>query len=294
MAEYVLSCCSTVDIPRRMLEERHIIYTLFHLMVGNQEYPDDFGESISQAELYARMRAGEPVKTSQVSIGEYEDLFRPALEAGKDVLHFTLSSGISGSYNSALLAADYLREEFPDRKLYIVDSLSAASGFGLLMMEAADLRDAGKSIDEVRDWAEANKGRMRHWFFTSDLSFLVQGGRISRTAGFFGSMLQICPLLEVDAKGALAPREKIRTKKKAIRRIVDKMEELAEGGTAYSGRCYLNHSECPEDAMAVAELVKERFPNLKEEPQIFPIGTTIGCHTGPGLVALFFWGKPRE
>ena len=162
------------------------------------------------------------------------------------------------------------------------------------MNALADQRDMGKSIEEVYDWAEENKRYLHHWFFSTDLSFYVRGGRISRTAGAVGTMLSISPLLNVDKDGHLIPREKIRGKKKVIQRIVEQMELHAQDGLDYHGKCYISHSTCLEDAQKVAAMIEEKFPNLDGKVEIFPIGTTIGSHTGPGTVALFFWGDLRN
>ena len=293
MAEYCISCCSTADLTKEYFDKRGIRYVCFHYELGGTDYLDDLGQTMPPAELYRRMLAGEDVKTSQVSIGEYADFFRKIFDEGKDILHLTLSSGISGSYNSACIAAEQVREEYPNRKIYVVDSLAASSGYGLLVDTLADRRDAGESIDELYAWVCENKKKLQHWFFTSDLTFFIRGGRVSKAAGFFGGMLGICPLLNVVYEGHLTAREKVRTKKKVIQRIVQKMEENAEGGLAYSGKCYICQSECMDDAKAVAMLVESRFPNLNGKVEIYPIGATIGSHTGPGTVALFFWGKER-
>ena len=293
MAEYCLSCCSTADLTKEYFEKRGIRYACFHYELGGNDYLDDLGQTMPPAELYRRMLAGEDAKTSQVSIGEYEDLFRGILDEGKDVLHLTLSSGISGTYNSAVIAAKQLQEEYPHRKIYVVDSLAASSGFGLLIDTLADMRDAEKSIDELYAWVCENKKKVQHWFFTSDLTFFIKGGRVSKAAGFFGGMLGICPLLNVDFEGRLIAREKVRTKRKVIQRIVQKMEENAEGGLSYSGKCFISQSECMEDAKAVAALIESRFLNLNGKVEIYSIGATIGSHTGPGTVALYFWGKER-
>ena len=293
MAEYCISCCSTADLTKEYFDKRGIRYVCFHYELGGTDYLDDLGQTMPPAELYRRMLAGEDVKTSQVSIGEYADFFRKVFDEGKDILHLTLSSGISGSYNSACIAAEQVREEYPNRKIYVVDSLAASSGYGLLVDTLADRRDAGESIDELYAWVCENKKKLQHWFFTSDLTFFIRGGRVSKAAGFFGGMLGICPLLNVDYEGHLTAREKVRTKKKVIQRIVQKMEENAEGGLAYSGKCYICQSECMDDAKAVAMLVESRFLNLNGKVEIYPIGATIGSHTGPGTVALFFWGKER-
>lgn len=294
MGKFILSCCSTADLSKERFEERDIQYVCFHFELGGKEYLDDLGKSVSPEELYRRMVAGEDTKTSQISVGEYEALFEKNLKEGKDVLHVTLSSGISGTYNSACVARDELKERYPDRKIYVVDSLAASSGYGLLMETLADLRDSGIGIDELHQWVEENKLKLHHWFFSSDLTFFIRGGRVSKTAGFIGSIMNICPLLNVDYEGKLIPREKIRTKKKVINRIVEQMEMNAENGLDYSGKCFLSHSLCEEDARATAKLVEEKFKKLSGKVEIFPIGATIGSHTGPGTVALFFWGGKRE
>lgn len=225
---------------------------------------------------------------------EFTEYFRPFLENGQDILHLTLSSGISGVYNSACIARDILSEEFPDRKIYIVDSLAASSGFGLLMDAIADKRDEGMDIDALYQWTKNNLLQLNHWFFSSDLTFYIRGGRISKTSGTIGNILNICPLLNVNNEGKLIVREKIRTKRKVIKQIVAKMEENARDGLDYDGKCYISQSACYEDARAVADLIESKFPKLNGKVTIYNIGTVIGSHTGPGTVALFFWGKERE
>ena len=293
MSNYILSCCSTADLSMEHFESRDIKYVCFHFIIDGVNYLDDLGNSISFDDFYKKMAEGAETKTSQVNVSEYMDYFRPFLEEGKDILHVSLSSGLSGSYNSASAAAAMLSEEYPDRKLIVVDSLGASSGYGLIMDTLADMRDEGKSIDELYAWVEENKLKMHHWFFSTDLSFYVKGGRITKAEGFFGTMLKICPLLNMDNEGHLIPREKIRTKKKVINEIVARMEQCAADGLDYSGKCYISHSACLEDAQAVAAMVEERFPKLNGKVLINNVGTTIGSHTGPGTVALFFWGSER-
>lgn len=293
MSNYVISCCSTADLSKEHFEKRDIKYTCFKYYLDDVCYPDDLGQTIAFDKFYQMMVDGADTKTSQINADEYITYFEPFLKEGKDLIHLCLSSGISGAYNSAMIAKSELEEKYPDRKIYVIDSLAASSGFGLLMDKVADLRDEGMSIDELNDWVEANKKKMHHWFFSSDLTFFVKGGRVSKTAGFVGGILNICPLLNVSNEGKLIPREKIRTKKKVIKAIVEKMEQFAEGGLDYADKCYISNSACLEDAAAVAALVEERFPKLKGRVLINSIGTTIGSHTGPGTVALFFWGQER-
>lgn len=293
MNQYVLSCCSTADLSKEHFTDRNISYICFHYELDGVEYSDDLGISMSFDKFYQAMRDGAETKTSQVNADEYEVYFEQILEKGLDILHVCLSSGISGSINSANIARANLMERYPERKLLIVDSLGASSGYGLLMDKLADLRDSGKTIDEVYDFAIENRLHLHHWFFSTDLTFYIKGGRISKTAGFVGGVLNICPLLNMNNEGKLIPRYKIRTKRKVIDAIVNKMEEFAESGTSYNGKCFISHSDCYEDAKAVADLVEKRFPKLNGTVVINNIGTTIGSHTGPGTVALFFFGDER-
>lgn len=293
MSEYILSCCSTADLTKEHFERKDIHYICFHYELDGIQYPDDLGQTMPFDKFYQAMVDGADTKTSQINADEFEEYFEPFLKEGKDIIHVCLSSGITGVLNSANLAKETMLEKYPDRKIYIVDSLAASSGYGFLMDKLADLRDGGMNIDELYAWVEENKLNLQIWFFTSDLTFFVKGGRVSKTSGFVGNMLSICPLLNMDVDGKLIPRYKIRTKRKVIEAIVNKMEEFAEERLEYSGKCYLSHSACYEDARAVADLIEERFPKLQEKVQIYDVGTTIGSHTGPGTVALFYWGDKR-
>ena len=290
---YVLSCCSTADLSKEHFEKIGVKYVCFHFRLDGVEYPDDLGQTIPFEEFYDRMAKGAETSTSQVSISEYVDFFTPFLEQGQDIVHVTLSSGISGTINSARNAAMILRERYPERKIFVIDSLGASSGIGLLMDTAAAKRDEGLSAEELAAWIEENRLKVHHWFFSTDLSFFVKGGRISKTAAVFGGLLEICPLMNMDNLGRLIPRYKIRTKKKVIRECVRKMEEHARGGHDYDGKCYISMSACLDDAKAVAALVEEKFPKLDGRVVINNVGNLIGSHTGPGTVALFFWGDER-
>lgn len=294
MSDYVISCCSTADLSKEHFEKIDVHYCCFHYEMDGVQYLDDLGQSMDFDVFYQRMTDGAMTKTSQINADEYEEYFTQFLSQGKDILHLTLSSGISGTFNSANLAKALLEDKYPDRKIYVIDSLAASSGYGLLIDHLATMRDSGATIDELAAWVEEHKLNLNHWFFSSDLTFFIRGGRISKAAGAVGTVLNICPLMNVDFEGRLIPRYKIRTKKKVIQAIVDKMAEQAEGGTDYNGKCFISHSACEEDAKAVAALVEERFPNLNGRVLINSIGTTIGSHTGPGTVALFFWGQKRE
>lgn len=293
MSTYALSCCSTADLTLEHFNRRSIEWIPFHYELDGVSHLDDLGQTMKPADFYAAMVAGADTKTSQVNVHEFTSHFERLVEEGKDVLHLTLSSGISGVLQSAEIAAREVMEAHPGSKVYVVDSLAASSGYGLLMDKLADLRDQGMGLEELRDWAEANRLGVHHWFYSTDLTFYVRGGRVSKAEGFIGSALKICPLLNVDYRGQLIPREKIRTKKRAARTAAKRMEEHALDGLDYSGKVYISQSACYDDARMLADIVESTFTKLDGPVQIYDIGTTIGSHTGPGTIALFFWGDKR-
>lgn len=295
MSSFMLSCCSTVDLTPAWLEERDIQYVCFNFELGDVWYKDDFGISVPPSELYQRMLNGENATTSQVSTGDYIEFFRAALEKGQDILHVTLSSGISNTYNSACLAADELAPEFPERTIHIVDSLCASAGYGLLMDRLARLRDEGMDVDSLAQWTCDHRLEVNHLFFSSDLTFFVRGGRVSPVAGAVGGILKICPLMHVATDGTLQVKEKVRTKARSKRRMLERMSELVANGDEYSGPVYISNSVCEEDALDVAHGIEQTHPHIQDgKVHLFPIGATIGVHTGPGTVALFFWGDPAR
>ena len=294
MSDFILSCCSTADLSKEHFHKRDIRYVCFHFEIDGVSYPDDLGDSMDFHEFYKKMADGAMTKTSQVNVDEYVTYFEEFLKEGKDILHLCLSSGISGTFNSAMIARDDLQEKYPDRKIYVIDSLAASAGLGLFMDMLADMRDEGKSIDELREFAEENRLFIHHWFFTTDLTYLVRGGRVNKTAGFVGNLLNICPLLNVNDEGKLIARDKIRTTKKVIRGAVEMMKEHALNGADYDGKCYISHSDCIDYVNEEVALIEEAFPKLKGKVNVSYIGTTIGSHTGPGTVALFFFGKDKR
>ncbi len=294
MKNYVIATCSTSDIDAKELEKRNIEFLKFPYFLDGVEYLDDMGKSMPHKQFYDFMRSGVDTKTTLPNVEAIKDFLSPFLDDGRDVILLMLSSGLSGSVAASKIAIEELKEKYSERKIYVVDSLGASSGMGLLTMEMADRRDEGMSIDDLYSWTEENKLNVHHWFFTTDLTYFVKGGRVSRVSGWFGTILKICPLLNVDKNGKLIPREKIRGKANVIKQIVKKMEENAINGYNYNQKCYISHSDAYDDAKAVSDLIKEKFPHLKAKIVINNIGTTIGSHTGPGTVALFFLGKKRE
>lgn len=294
MSDYILTCCSTADMPYEYFNRRNIPFVCFHYNMDGKDYPDDLGQSMSFKEFYDRIKAGAMPTTSQVNVGQFIEFFEQFLRNGQDILHVSLSTGLSGSYNSACSARERLLASYPERKILIVDSLGASSGYGLLMDTVADMRDSGISIEEVHSWVEENKLNIHHWFFSTDLTHYKRGGRISAVSAVAGTLLNICPLMNMSYDGKLIPRTKIRGKKHVIEEIVHMMELHAQNGVNYSGKCFISNSLCYDDARKVADLVEERFPNLDGTVMINSVGTVIGSHTGPGTVALFFFGDKRE
>lgn len=294
MTKFTLTCCSTADMPRAFFEERNIPFACFHFTMDGVEYTDDLGLSMPFDEFYERVANGAVSTTSQVNTSQYISLFTPILEGGSDIVHLALSSGISGTYSSCMTAVCELREKYPDRKIICIDTLCASSGYGLLVDYAADLRDSGLGAEEAAELIEKRKLTVHHWFFTTDLTYFYRGGRISKTSAVMGNLLHVCPLLNVDHEGKLALRDKYRGKKRVIEALVNRMETFAENGLEYSGKCIIAQSACYEDAKKAADLIEERFKSLNGVVQINTFGTVIGSHTGPGTVALFFFGEERS
>lgn len=290
---YIISCCTTTDMSKEHYEEANIRYIGFHYFLNGKSYTDDLGQSMSYKEFYDEIRKLADTSTSQVAVGEYVDYFRDLLKSGEDVLHVTLSSGISNTVQSANAAAEMLKDEFPNQKIFVVDSLCASSGSGLFVDLLAKKRDAGEPIEDVYRWALEHRRDVHHWFCSTDLSYYIKGGRVSKVSGVLGGIFEICPLLNVSPAGKLVPIQKVRTKKKVLEALVGKMEQHAQNGLKYAGPCYISHSDCIEDARYVSDLVKKKFKNVKDIP-IYYIGTTIGSHTGVGTVALYFLGDERE
>lgn len=294
MEKYLITCSGIVDLPRKYLKERNISYVCYKIKINDQDYIDDLGVTMTYDEFYKRMDRGDVAITSLINQEKYVEFFTPFLEEGYDILHIELSSGISGTYNSCCLARNELLEKYKNRRILVVDSLCASSGYGMLVDTLRDLQEEGKSIDEVYEYALENRLSIHHWFFSTNLEHYKRGGRISQTAYFFGNLLNIYPLLNMDYMGRLIVRKKVHGKKKLFKEMIDRMEENAIDGINYSGKCYICNSNIKEDALVLKKMIKERFPNIKGDIIINDIGTTIGSHTGSGTVAIFFFGTKRD
>ena len=290
MNDYIIITDSSCDLPNSLVKELELeVLPLSFIMDGKtyRNWPDN--REMSPEEFYDKEKEGVMATTNAVNVGEAADAIESVLKQGKDVLVLGFSSGLSTTYNSFKIAADELAEKYPDRKVYAVDTLCASLGQGMFVYQAAKLRQAGKTIEEVQDWAEANKLRQCHWFTVNDLFFLKKGGRVSAATAVVGTMLQIKPIMHVDDEGHLIKVGTARGRKASLLALVDKVSELAEDPASQT--MFISNSACQEDAQFVADEIRKRYGT--KEIVINSIGPVIGAHTGPGCVALFFTGKHR-
>lgn len=294
MSQYKITCCSTCDLTAEHLKALDVAYAPYHYIIDGVDHLDDLFVSKSPKQFYDDIDKGAMPTTSQVTPEELIKMWRPILEQGFDILHIEFSSGLSGGYESAKIAKSESEKEYPARKIIIVDSLAASSGYGLLVDKAVQLKNGGMKLETLATWLEENKLRLRHWFFSTNLQHFKRGGRISGTSAAIGTLLNICPVMDVNSEGKLIVRKKVLGKKKAIKEMLALMQEQAEGGADYNSKCYICNSRVYDDATSLATLVEANFPSLDGKVEINDIGPVIGSHTGPGCVALFFFSSTKR
>ena len=287
MSEYVITVNSTVDLPKEWLEERHVPVFPLKYTIEDKTYEDMSG--LSSKEFFQKLREGKMATTTQINPEQAKESFEPLLKEGKDILHLGFSSGLSGTYNSMRIAAEELKEEYPDRKLIVIDTLCACLGEGLLLYYALKRKSEGMSIDELAEWVEENKLNICHDVTVDDLNHLHRGGRISKATAVVGTMVKIKPIIHMDNQGKLQVIGKERGRKKSLNKIVDMAVEQARGWE--NDIIMITHGDCLEDAEYVAGLVREKMGI--DNILINNIGTVIGSHTGPGVVAVFCMGSQR-
>lgn len=287
---YKIVTDSTIDLTQKMIEELELTVISLRFTIDGKSYKDksDMSE-MSTETFYAKLREGKMSTTSQINADEFTRTFEPILEAGEDVLYIAFSSGLSGTCQSAYIARDELKEKYPERKIYVFDSLCASMGEGLLVYQAALLKRAGTDIDSLYKWLGENVLKLCHWFTVDDLNHLKRGGRVSTTAALVGTMLGIKPVLHVDDEGHLIPVSKVRGRRQSLDALVQKMAETAIHPDEQT--IFISHGDCLKDAEYVAEQVRSKFG--VKNIQINFIGPVIGAHSGPGTVALFFFGTQR-
>lgn len=290
MSEYVIVTDSCCDLTAEMAQKLDLTVIPLCVEIEGKVYYNYLDErEITFKDFYDKLRTKCPTKTSSINVSQFEEAMAPILASGKDILYIGFSSGLSGTYNTSLIAIEELSARYPDRKIYAVDTLAASQGQGMICYYACLEKQKGKTIEEVRDFVENNRLKMCMWFTIDDLMFLKRGGRISATTAVLGSMLSIKPVLHVDDEGHLISMSKARGRKASIRAIVD---EAAQRGIDIENQVlFITHGDCLEDAQYLAELVRERL-HVKEI-HINHVGPVIGSHSGPGTLALFFWGTSR-
>ena len=290
MGEYVIMTDSSCDLPAKLADQMELVVLPLYVDVDGQKFTNYLDErEISFAEIYARLRTKCPAKTSAVNMNDFMDPMERLLKDGKDVLYIGFSSGLSGTYNAGAMAAQELSEKYPERKILTADSLCASMGQGLLVYHAWQQKQAGKSIEEVRDFVEANKLHLCHWFTIEDLMFLKRGGRVSGATAIVGSMLSIKPVMHVDNEGHLIKVGTARGRKASIKALADKAGQL--GVDLENQVVFISHGDCLDDANYLADIMRSRF-HVKDVV-ISYVGPVIGAHSGPGTIALFFLGTER-
>lgn len=292
MSNFQLSCESTVDMPYSYISGRDIAVAFYTYTVDGEVFVDDMGRDPEALPAFHRMlKEGKMPQTSQINHYTYLEYFEELLEKG-DVLHLAFGRGMSASVVNAQNAANELREKYPDRKIIVVDTLASASGYGMLVDYAADMRDSGSSMEEIEAWVLENRLNVHHQIYATDLFHLKRGGRVSGPAAMIGTVLGICPIMRLNEKGSIDAYSKVRSKKKAMIETVKAMEEHVQDGYDYSGKCFICHADCIDDANTVKKMIEEKFK--KVDVKIFDIGTIIASHTGQGTLALFFMGDDRS
>lgn len=288
---YVIATDTTCDFPEEYYQEHQLTVLPLSYILEGETYMRGKKE-LPAEEFYAKMRSGSMPTTAQVSPQDAHDIFEPILRSGKDILYIAFSSGLSGSCNSARIAAEELMEEYPGRKIIVVDSLCASLGEGLLVHKALEQKEAGLALEELAAWCETHKLNVVHSFTVDDLFHLHRGGRVSMVAAMVGTMISLKPVLHVNNEGKLIPLSKVRKRRKALDALVDAMEERQGSYAGKNDIVFISHGDCLQDAEYVKERVQERF-GVKNF-LISMIGPVIGTHSGPGTVALFFMGDARE
>ena len=288
--EYVIMTDSSCDLPQELADQLGLEVLPLEVMADGKNYRNWLdGREIGFKEFYKLAREGKELKTSAVNTAAFEEKMEELLKEDRDILYIGFSTGLSTTYNSGEAAARELREKYPERNIYTVDTLAASLGQGMIIYYAAKKKEAGATIEEVRDFVENEKLHMCHWFTVDDLNYLKRGGRISAATAAVGTMLSIKPVMHMDNEGHLVAVGKARGRKAALCQLLDTMGELGEGLEGQT--TFICHSDCMDDAQYVASQMKERFGVA--QVNINWIGPVIGAHTGPGTIGIFFWGRER-
>lgn len=289
MGNFVITTDSTADLPASFLDKYEINPVFLYYSFADTIYGGDV--QMSNEDFYEKMRQGETATTMAANPEEAIAVFRPYLQKGLDVIHISFTSALSSTYDAVMIASRTLEEEFPDRKIIVIDSLCASLGEGLLVMKAYQLKEQGKTFEEVSEWIEENKLNICHLFTVDDLQYLARGGRISKAKAIIGSLASIKPILHVDNEGKLVPLSSVRGRKKVISTLVEMMDKAITGFENQNDLMAISHGDCLEEAEKLASMIRHKFGEC--EIVINCISPTIGAHSGPGTLSVFFTGSPR-
>ena len=291
MKEYIIATSSTCDLPRTWLDEHEIPFIPYSFTINEQPAVDDCKEE-SRAAIYAGMREGDILKTSQINEIAYDQFFRKLLETGKNVLFLDMSEKMSVSFENCRLAAEAIRKDFPEQQLYVMDTRCISGGLGLLVIHCVEMMEAGKSFEEVIAWGEENKLKIAHRFTVDDLVYLKRGGRVSNASALVGTMLNIKPVLYVPNAGTLEVVKKCIGRKKALHTILSSILHDLSMIDASGLDMLILHADCLSDVEFIRDEVKKAHPEIGEI-RVSSLGVVIGAHTGPGLLAVFYICKER-
>ncbi len=286
---FVMVADTVCELNKEEYDKHNMVPMYLSLVFEGKGYKDDFGASINAKEIYAKLRAGAMASTQQVDIQAYYNEFPKILDSGKDILYICFSSALSGTYSTACIVAKEFEDKYPGRRIYVLDSCSAAGGHGVMVRFAIELRDQGKTMQEMIDILEREKHTFCHWFFVDDLNFLHRGGRVSKTAAVMGTFIGIKPILYTSEEGKLIPYDKVRGRNQALKYLLDKMIEL--GVDLENQVVSISHGDCINEAEALAAMIREKVK--VKDVMIRMLSPVIGAHSGPGTIALFFRGRNR-
>lgn len=285
---YALTCESTVDLTKEYLNKRNIPVISYSYIIDGEERYDDMND---KTEFYAALNNGAMPTTSQICVERYKDFFRKQLLKG-DLLHIAFSSGLSRSVDNAVEAIKELETEFPDRKMYVVDSTCGCAGYGLFVDTLADMRDSLNSVDELYQWALENRQNVHHNFFSTTMKYFRKSGRVSTPKALIGDLLKICPLMRTDNEGKIVAYAKAVSVGKAITKTLQEIKQHVYGGKDYGDRIWIAHSNCKSNAVSMQKVLEENFP--RADVKLWDIGPVIGSHCGGGTVSVYYWGDSRR
>ncbi|WP_338207996.1 DegV family protein [Lactiplantibacillus paraxiangfangensis] len=287
---YQLLTDSTVDLPYQLLKDNNVNFVSMNVTIDNQESSDDLGHHFDLANFYHQIGKGVMPTTAQINIGQFIEFFKPYVQAHTPILYLGFSSGLSGTFNNARQAKEMLMQDFPEAEIYLVDSLAACCGEGLMLLDAVDKRDAGMPIDQLANWLTENRLYYQQWFTVDDLKYLYHGGRVSRTSATVGSLLQIKPVMDVDPLGHLRPVQKVRSRRRSLTTLVT--NTITNLRNQDNPRIIIATSDADDAAQAIREKILAKLPHA--EILLSNIGPTISSHTGLGCVAVFSFGKTKR